>query len=536
MVSLLRTFSVPALAVAAALATAPGALAATPTTPATWTPAVAYPAVTLETPTAVGIDAHGTQTALLGGSFEGTHGVYAITLARGASAWSSPQLLAEVTGKVSGLALSVGAGGAAVAVWHDGSRPSTTFVAARSASGSWSSSQTAAEFLGRPAASTVGLATFAVAPSGELWAAWYDGASAAVRAARRAPGSASWTDDTPISTVTPVVPRFDAAGDAFAVYEEQDRLLATQRAAGSTEWDPAHQLNRNVSLTLEGGDSNYLGAWDWEWSVNADGDVAVAWVDTYGPPRNQLRVAQRQSGGAWSTPTTLADAPANAEGAFPGLAIAQDREGRATVVAQHNLPDVAEAEPTGAELLSSSQDATGHWPALQTVELPESARPRPTIQDVVELAEGGAGHAVASWLTADGVAVAVRAPSGGFSFSAPSAMARAATPLAVSDTGLAVLGSGSTVQIGDAPAPRLLVPVSMSLQTIMRAACPNTVAVYVNGKKVGGLTPEVAFAKRCLYRGSVPAPAGLRAGQTVLLTVTGINVFTGWGLGRVAAG
>lgn len=536
----MRRFALtPALAVAALITAAPGASAETQTT---WTPAVPYPGVAIETPTAVGIDARHTQTVLLGGTFGGVHGVYATNLAEGAGAWSAPVLLAQVDGKIAGLVLAVGPTGEAVATWHDGSRPTTTFVATRSASGAWSNAATAADVLGAPAGTTVTSPAFAVAPSGELWASWAErsdgAATATVRAARRAPGSSAWTPDEPISTTAPLVPRFDALGDAVAVFKQGEQLVATERRAGAASWEPAHALSSASTGIFVDGTPNYLGVAAWEWSVNADGDVAVAWVDSYGPPQQQVKVAQRPAGGQWSEATILADVRASEKGAFPGLAISQDRGGRATVVVHHNLPDVAETPATGAELLASAQGAGGQWPALAPVQLPESAAPQPTIQDFVDLAESGAGHAVVSWRTADGAAVAVRPPAGGFSFSAPPAVARAARPLAVSDAGVGVLGSGSriTISAGTSAGPRLIVPLSIALLTISRAACPNTVAVYVNGQKTGGLRPQVPFARRCLYQGNVPAPAGLRAGQTVLLTVTGINVFTGWGLGRVVLG
>lgn len=234
-----------------------------------------------------------------------------------------------------------------------------------------------------------GVPRVALDAAGDAFAVWdeYDGSNTVIQAGVR-PAGGDWSarDLSPAasSSYAPAL-AVDPAGDAIAVWVSDGKAYAALRPAGAA-WGAPRALSAapeeaaGAQVVLDPG-GNAVAVWE-----GLDGSSF-----TY-----RVQASSRPAGGTWSAPRYISVGGQDAD--RPQVAL--DAAGNAVAVWELY-------EGSGAIVQAASRPAGGSWGSPQ--DLSASGQ----IPDAPELALDPAGNAVAVWPSLDGIIRAATRPAGG---------------------------------------------------------------------------------------------------------------------------
>jgi hypothetical protein len=401
----------------------------TPARAQDWTPlASPSPATGNTSQPRLAADASGVTTAIWSQSNAGSFQTFASRLTNGV--WSAPATLSSVDSQSADVV--VDGTGVVTAIWYRFAPGSMQIMASRYVGGAWSvpvalSAAAPQVITARAVVDSAGIVTVA-------WASGTGGSAYDTQAVRFVDGAwtAPHTFTPPGANSRPGLLAVDSAGIVTAVWTRftgGGRLEASRYVSGA--WTPAVLISRAG-----------FSAFGYAIVAHSGGDVTVAWTEVNNGSGLQNRVeAVRYTGGAWSTPVTIAPGTSG-----PGQ-IELVVEPAGDVVAFWTRDD----DPSS--YLLTSRMSSGVWTAPQAL-----AMPNPNSFDVVGRPNGEI-VAVASSYGTDGRIRAMTYSAG--TWSAPVALSEpnhtAYFPMVVATNGGVVAAWSSNAGVGAAqiaaPAP-----------------------------------------------------------------------------------
>lgn len=303
---------------------------------------------------AVGADGSATATWLERDAASGSPAVVRAARRPAGGSWTSATTISSPTDNAT-LSLEVGvdAAGNAVVVWLSQELGQSTgrFMAALRRGGTWQTPTA----LGDPIQDPDQL-TLDVAASGNATAAWVrsDGTNKRiVTTSLSTSGTWSAPNDLTFGGVDTDFPRVavDAQGDATLVWRRRDNPIVVQAAtrAASGDW--------TSPTTVSNAAEHALGA---SVDVDAAGNATAAWRSSGSDPQ-QLVVADRPAGGAWTAPTVLTSDGRNG---FE-VAVARSSSGQTALAWRHASTTFTSAAEGNMQALV--RPAGGTWSAITTL-------------------------------------------------------------------------------------------------------------------------------------------------------------------------
>jgi hypothetical protein len=456
------------------------------------------------------------------------------------------------------LKLDVSSTGWAVVSWIEpagtGGAPQSRFVT-RSPGGTWSQPATSEPAL--PAGST-GTEYFSsdIGPSGELSLTWLRSEATApdgpvLGRKLRVAGASTFVDD-PLVAGYWSQPQFDAAGNALVIDNAPNGGLISRWRSATGDWEAPQQVAPPSDEAAGLGDIGPTA----RWAIAPNGAATAIWLR---PVDGQvgLQAARRSADGTWGPVTTLDRFAEFPTSFLTGYDVSAGPAG--AVVGWSLLTLGLEGGASTSQVFGTVAGPTGGFGARAQL-APTITNPDPASGNSCSALQTAVGDrvGVVTWSTAAGVAAGAQFTAGQSSWSAPFALPTAgkATNLgatfAPNDRLSVIWGEAdrlrwSTAALGGtspsptptptptpAPAPARTVRIDAALSALSGARCPSSAQVAVNGKRVATLPITGAGAPRCRVTGTVPVSSSLKAGTSVIVTITATGLVPAVLIAKVA--